>query len=107
MARKIILRLLSVLPFGLVSFAAKAALQDVVDQGSLKSMELKLQRRRLMIMEEGASSASIGEAMARFKSRKAGNLNDAEFWKLVDDLEEKGLLQRHGEYLVAAGESQH
>ena len=107
--RKAVLGILASMPFGIVSFAAKASLQDGLDQEAVGTLRKSIDQKRHLIFEMGSTVSSIGEARERYNGQtdvKPSVEKDADFWSLVNEMETKGMLQRHGEYLLARAPSQ-
>lgn len=106
--RLYLLTLIAWLPLGAVTFAAKAAVQDASDEKAMEQLRKAINLRRQLLFADGSTVSSISESMERFKaaSSKPDGLTQ-DFWKLVEEFENKGMLKRHGEYLMAKAPSIH
>lgn len=100
------LRLLALMPFGIIAFAAKAAVQDSIDQKLVDNVRSSMQPDRNLIFERGIMWTTIDDARARFMSQKVESTEE-DFLNLVQEMAEKGMLQEKGEFLLAKAPSQH
>jgi HEAT repeat protein len=108
--RRIVLTILSSLPLGTVSFAAHSALQDTKDQEAVGSLKEQLSLQRKLVFETGSMGSSIAESYGRFlSSRGLADSSDTEeqFLALIEAMEDKGMLQQQGQFLMAMTPSQH